>query len=134
MQCGTCAVPADRCCTRCGRPFCPRHGGMRKCTEGAGKGATIVTRALCDNCTPNQWWLTYGPFIGLGVIACIFAVFYFSAIQPSMNKSRKEREEFDRRWEENNRKIQQGRDAINKDDPFFPRHEFRPPAPVEPDK
>jgi hypothetical protein len=123
MNCGTCGAEADRSCTRCGRPFCPLHGGMRKCVVGKG----VDTRALCDDCTPNQWWLTYGAFIALALFAGIVAVVYFNVIQP-------QREAFELRREQNERDFKRRQEEMEKpgfqpggNQPGFPR-----PAPVQP--
>lgn len=101
MQCHVCAGLANRSCTLCGRPFCPTHGGMRKRGEDAGKSYHIVTRALCDDCTPNQaWLLIYRPIVVFILIACFFAAVYFFLIKPDLERSQQRRQKHNRQSEE----------------------------------
>jgi hypothetical protein len=65
MQCAFCKQLAERSCTRCGRFFCPAHGGDRLVEEGAGDGYQVVTRGVCDKCTPDQNWIKSKQRLGL---------------------------------------------------------------------
>jgi hypothetical protein len=78
MNCYSCNQPAERSCTRCGRFFCSRHGGDRLVDEGAGEGHHVVTRGVCDNCTPDQEWMRSKQTIGIQTIGII--VFIIAAI------------------------------------------------------
>jgi len=80
---------------------------MRKCIQGKG----VATRALCDDCTPNQRRLTYAPIIGLIAFGCIIAVVYFAVIQPMKDESEKRRQE-------HNREFQRRQDEMNKQPGF----------------
>jgi hypothetical protein len=57
MFCVFCGEPAERACTRCGHFFCVLHGGDRLVGECAGEDYCVVTRGLCDRCTPHQGWM-----------------------------------------------------------------------------
>ena len=74
MDCFSCGQPAERSCTRCGRFFCESHGGDRLVGEGARKGRRIVTRAVCDNCTPNQEWMAFQRGCGIVVFVIVLIV------------------------------------------------------------
>lgn len=52
--CAHCGQPAHRACIRCGRFFCAAHGGYRLVGQGAGRSYEVVTRGVCDSCTPDQ--------------------------------------------------------------------------------
>jgi hypothetical protein len=54
MECAFCQQPAERACTRCGRFFCPTHGGERRVLPGPNEpGIEPVSRVVCDGCTPD---------------------------------------------------------------------------------
>jgi hypothetical protein len=54
MHCAFCQQPAERACTRCGRFFCPAHGGERRVLEADQGVQHPVTRVVCDSCTPDE--------------------------------------------------------------------------------
>lgn len=54
VRCYACEQLTERACTSCGYFFCPQHGGSRLVGEGWGRGRHVVTRGVCDRCTPNQ--------------------------------------------------------------------------------
>ena len=91
MACHVCGKLADQICTMCGRPFCPAHGGMRLYHEGGSQ--VLVTRALCDEHTPNQWFLANRYFVIFPVFAAVLLVIYFGCIKP-------DKERRDRAWDE----------------------------------
>lgn len=77
MQCAYCANDAERACTRCGRFFCHSHGGDRLVSEGAGRGHRIVTRDVCNSCTPNQTWMATQQAMGIALFVLILLVILF---------------------------------------------------------
>jgi len=90
MVCHLCGRAAHQVCTVCGRPFCPGHGGLRLYCEGSGQGGHVVTRALCDDDTPNQWFLANRYLVLLPTVAAVALVINFGCIQPG--KERRDRE------------------------------------------
>jgi hypothetical protein len=80
--CYCCGQPAYRSCTRCGNFFCPAHGGDGLISEGRGRNASIVTRGLCDDCTPNQSLKQFQRGLGLvvGLIGILLTVLFMCAI------------------------------------------------------
>jgi len=82
LQCPFCGCAGERACTLCGRFFCAAHGGDRLVSEGAGLGHRIVTRALCDDCTPNQGWLSFQKVLGIVVFVIIILVLLAALMKP----------------------------------------------------
>jgi hypothetical protein len=61
--CSRCGSPAVGACTRCGRFYCPQHGGKRRFWDGSGQGC-------CEKCI-RQWARNYGfglVFTVIGVL------------------------------------------------------------------
>jgi hypothetical protein len=56
---------------------------MRLCHEGAGQGARLVSRALCDDCTPSQFWIAACLVLGFVAVAVFGLVWYFESSRPS---------------------------------------------------
>jgi hypothetical protein len=59
--CYQCDGPTVSACARCGRFFCPQHGGERLGWRPAGPGLpgrfVLRRRPLCDECRPNRAWI-----------------------------------------------------------------------------
>lgn len=95
MRCAFCDRPAERACTRCGRFFCPTHGGQRRVLEdGPGGFAVPALRVVCDACTPDEGRLRAVEgvnrsanrfLIGLGVVVfvgCLAALILLARLAP----------------------------------------------------
>ncbi len=91
MTCYVCGQPAGQICTMCGRPFCPDHGGMRMYSEGANN--RVVDRALCDEHTPNQWFLANRYLVIIPAFVLVVLIIYFGVIKPGDERR-------DREWDE----------------------------------
>lgn len=76
MNCAFCGQEAERACTRCGRFFCQVHGGDRLVGEGLGNSYRVVTRAVCDSCTPNQAFKQFakGCQIAVAIIVVVMVI------------------------------------------------------------
>ena len=92
MVCHRCGRAADQVCTVCGRPFCPGHGGLRLYCEGSGPGGHVVARALCDDDTPNQWFLANRYPVTLPIVAVAALVIYCGHIKPDAERRDRERD------------------------------------------
>jgi hypothetical protein len=57
--CYQCDAPAVRACTRCGRCFCERHGGLRWVWSSLAGRSTLTKQVVCDACTPNSTWMAF---------------------------------------------------------------------------
>ena len=86
--CYQCDGPPTSKCTRCGRFFCPEHGGQRLCWRpivgpGLGGKFALYRRALCDQCTPNPVWMavSIALLIGLAVTSGLLALWLVSGMR-----------------------------------------------------
>src|SRR5947209_3462814 len=94
MHCATCGASADRACTRCGRFFCPEHGGMRS------EWGKMGRRALCARCTPNQSLVFWYPLLILLLFALVVvggALGYFFVVKPQIDEQQRGLQDFRQR-------------------------------------
>jgi hypothetical protein len=62
-QCYECGEPADRACSRCGRFFCPAHGGIM----ALGLGGPVIS--FCADCSIRQErQQMIGCLVGIGAV------------------------------------------------------------------
>src|SRR5205814_517677 len=100
-----CTAEADRTCTKCGRPCCSVHCGLRSCSDGPTPGTLVVTCAFCANCAQDHRSLKVllcilGSLMFVSYLACV----PFGGTRQSNNKVAVEQPEWERQQRENWRK------------------------------